>query len=95
MHFSHIGLFGGGKVLYAAPDMNPADLLELQKAIKTETIDPYPWTPHCTIIIDEPETIKKAVPIVIDNFTPFTGKVTKLHLCAFWPTREIATIELK
>ena len=26
VHISHIGLFAGGKVLFAAPDMNPAGL---------------------------------------------------------------------
>ena len=95
VHLSHIGLFAGGKVLFAAPDMNPADLLELQKAIKTETIDKFPWTPHATIMVDEAEVIQKAMPTVVENFRPFMGKITKLHLCAFWPTREIATVSLE
>lgn len=95
VHISHIGLFAGGKVLYAAPDMNPAGLLDLRKVIKTETQEKFPWTPHCTILIDETETIQKALPILIDNFHPFTAKITRLHLCAFWPTREIATVYLK
>ena len=92
VHISHIGLFSGGKVLYAAPDMNPAGLLDLRQAIQTETQEKFPWTPHCTIMIDEKETIQKALPILIEHFQPFVGRVTKLHLCAFWPTREIATV---
>ena len=95
VHFSHIGLFVGGKVLFAAPDMNPAGLLELQKAIKSENNDKFPWTPHATIMMDEAETIQKALPILVENFRPFMGKVTRLHLCAFWPTREIAAVSLK
>ena len=95
VHISHIGLFAGGKVLYAAPDMNPSDLLDLRQAIKTETQEKFPWTPHCTIIIDEPETIQNALPILVEHFQPFMGRITKLHLCAFWPTREIATVYLK
>ena len=95
VHISHIGLFAGGKVLYAAPDMNPADLLDLRQAIKTETQEKFPWTPHCTIIIDEPEIIQNALPILVDHFKPFMGRITKLHLCAFWPTREIATVYLE
>ena len=94
VHISHIGLFAGGKVLYAAPDMNPADLLSLRQAIKTETNEKFPWTPHATIMIDEAETIQKALPILVEHFHPFMGKITKLHLCAFWPTREIATVYL-
>ena len=95
VHISHIGLFSGGKVLYAAPDMNPAGLLDLRQAIQTETQEQFPWTPHCTIMIDEAETIQKALPILIEHFRPFAGRITKLHLCAFWPTREIATVYLE
>ena len=95
VHFSHIGLFAGGKVLFAAPDMNPAGLLELRQAIKTETQEKFPWTPHATILIDEAETVQKALPVLVKDFRPFMGKITRLHLCAFWPTREIATVYLK
>ena len=94
IHFSHIGLFEGGRVLFAAPDMNPADLLDLRQAIKTETDEKFPWTPHCTIMIDDADTIQKALPILVDNFQTFMARVTKLHLCAFWPTRDIATVYL-
>ena len=94
VHISHIGLFAGGKVLFAAPDMNPAGLLELRQAIKTETQETFPWTPHATILIDESETIQKALPILLEQFQPFMGKITRLHLCAFWPTREIAAVEI-
>ena len=94
VHISHIGLVPGGKVLYAAPDMNPADLLNLRQAIQTQTQEQFPWTPHCTILMDEAETVQKALPILVEHFQPFRAKITKLHLCAFWPTREIATIEL-
>ena len=72
-----------------------ADLLNLRHAIQTETQEKFPWTPHCTIIIDEAETIQKALPILARHFQPFIGRITKLHLCAFWPTREIATVFLE
>lgn len=94
VHISHIGLFAGGRVLFAAPDMNPADLLTLRQAVRTETSEEFPWTPHSTIMIDEADTIQKALPVLIDNFYPFTGRITGLHLCAFWPTREIASVTL-
>lgn len=42
VHISHIGLFSGGNVLYAAPDMNPAGLLNLRQAIQTETQEKFP-----------------------------------------------------
>ena len=94
VHISHIGLFAGGRILFAAPDMNPADLLQIRQAIKTENSDQFPWTPHCTILIDDAAVVQKALPILLEDFHPFMGKITKLHLCAFWPTREIATVSL-
>ena len=47
-----------------------------------------------TILIDEPETVHAALPVFIGSFVPFVGRITRLHLCAFWPTREIAACEL-
>ena len=94
VHISHIGLFAGGRILYAAPDMNPADLLDLRQAIKTKTTEKFPWTPHATIMIDDAQTIQRALPILIEHFHPFKCRVTELHLCAFWPTREIETVYL-
>lgn len=94
VHISHVGLFPGGRVLFGAPDLGLPDLLQLRNAIKVETKEQFPWTPHATIIIDEPETICRAIPIVMEAFRPFVAKITRLHLCAFWPTREIATVEL-
>ena len=89
----HVGIFPGGKVLFAAPDMSP-ELVALHDACASETSQGYPWTPHTTILIDEPETVCAALPVLIKSFYPFGGKVTRLHLCAFWPTREIASVEL-
>ena len=36
----------------------------------------------------EPTTICQALPLFIESFHPFVGWLTRLHLCAFWPTRE-------
>ena len=94
VHFSHIGLFQGGRILYAAPDMNPPTLFDLRRAIKTQTAERFPWTPHATILIDDAENVQKALPILVKHFHAFTAHVTKLHLCAFFPTREIATVHL-
>ena len=95
VHISHIGIFAGGRVLFCGPDMNPPELLAIRDAIQVETSEQFPWTPHATILIDEPEIICKALPVLLKSFHPFMGKITRLHLCAFWPTREIATAELK
>ena len=94
VHISHIGMFAGGKVLFGAPDMNPPKLFSLREAITVETSEKFPWTPHATIMIDESETICRALPILLESFHPFVGKITRLHLCAFWPTREIMSVDL-
>lgn len=41
------------------------------------------------MLIDEHETILKAVPYVAENFKSFTGKIESISLYEFWPTRFI------
>lgn len=93
VHISHVGLFAGGKVLFGGPEKS-AELTALREACKPDAPEPYPWTPHATILIDEPDTVYAAVPVLMKSFVPFTGTIVRLHLCAFWPTREIAAAEL-
>lgn len=90
---THIGLFAGGKVLFAAPDVNER-LHALKHAFGGGLVGEHPWTPHTTMLIDEPEQIARALPVLVQHFTPIRGRITRLHLCAFWPTREILTVEL-
>lgn len=91
---SHIGLFAGGNILFAAPDKN-AGLEKLHNACDLGAPQEFSWTPHTTILIDDAEVIQNALPTVIRTFKSRIGTITKLHLCAFWPTREILTVELK
>ena len=94
VHVSHIGMFAGGKVLFAGPEKG-AELAALQKACRSDAPQQYPWTPHATILIDEPETVFAALPVFVKLFVPFTARITRLHLCAFWPTREIGSFKLE
>ena len=94
VHISHIGIFAGGKVLFGAPERDEA-LNVLHDACRSDSPQPYPWTPHVTVMIDKPQVICAALPVLLQSFTPIVGKITRLHLCAFWPTREIMTVELK
>ena len=87
--FSHIGIFTGGNVLFIAPDKD-ADLIALKERFGPS----FDWTPHTTMLIDEPENIQKALPLVMQAFASFNGKVTSLHLYEFWPTRHILTVAL-
>lgn len=87
--FNHIGIFGGGRVLFVAPDSNE-QLLKLKEMFG----DSYNWTPHTTMIIDDPDVILKALPIVLHDFSSFCGRIETLHLYEFWPTRHIMSVKL-
>ena len=93
VHISHIGIFAPGKVLFGGPERN-TELDLLHNACDTTPDPQRPWTPHVTMLIDEPATICKALPFFLESFDPFVGLITRLHLCAFWPTREILSIKL-
>ena len=87
--FNHVGIFGGGKVLFIAPDCKKA-LLDLKEVFGTS----YGWTPHTTVIIDESDVILKSLPIVMNHFASFAGKITTLYLYEFFPARHILTVHL-
>ncbi|MDF2543883.1 MAG: 2-5 ligase [Herbinix sp.] len=82
--FNHIGIFGGSNVLFIAPDNN-RELL----CLKENFGDSYDWTPHITMLIDKPEQIYQSIPILSNYFHKFEGRVNKLYLYEFWPTRFI------
>jgi 2'-5' RNA ligase len=88
--FAHIGIFTGGKVLFIAPDKD-LDLI----ALKEKFGPSFDWVPHTTMLIDEPENIYEALPMVVREFSSFHGKVTCIHLYEFWPTRHILTVNLR
>ena len=93
VHISHMGLFAGGRVLFCGPERNPK--LDALQAACEKKPQKYPWTPHVTVLIDEPDAVCAALPVLIKHFSPFVANIERLHLCAFWPTREIASIQLK
>ena len=93
VHISHIGLFAGGRILFGGPEKD-AELAALRETCRPPVPEEYPWTPHVTILIDDPDVVHAALPVFVRSFVPFTGTITRLHLCAFWPTREILTAEL-
>ena len=93
VHVSHIGIFAPGKVLFGGIERN-AGLDRLHDICEQKPHPQKLWTPHITVLMDEPVAVCKAVPVFLQSFRPFTGKITRLHLCAFWPAREIASAGL-
>ena len=88
IHLSHIGLFGLN-VLFIAPDMNFELLTLQQKLFPNCGNGAYNWTAHVTMLIDEPEKILKALPIVAENFKPFIAHIESIGLYEFFPMRFI------
>ncbi len=87
--FNHIGMFGGGNVLFIAPDANH-QLLDLKEKFGSS----YNWAAHTTMLIDDARVIQQALPFVLEQFKAFSGKVSKLHLYEFFPTRHIISVDL-
>ena len=87
--FNHVGMFGGGNVLFIAPDANH-QLLDLKEKFGSS----YNWAAHTTMLIDDARVIQQALPVVLEQFKAFSGKVSKLHLYEFFPTRHIISVDL-
>ena len=88
--FSHLGLFGL-KVLFLAPNMNQ-ELLDLRRFFDVDLNSA--WTAHATLLIDEPESIHKALDLVSKEFQNISATINALHLYEFFPTRLIVRYEL-
>ncbi|MFT4004391.1 MAG: 2'-5' RNA ligase [Lacrimispora sp.] len=82
--FNHIGVFNGSEVLFVAPDPN-SNLFNLKKDFG----ESYNWTPHTTMLIDKPENIYAALPVLAESFKSFQGSIQNIHLYEFWPSRHI------
>jgi len=89
--FNHAGIFSGKEtqVLFIAPDVSHAFL-----SLKERFGDSDNWTAHTTMLIDKTAVIHAAVPHLMQEFAPFRGQVTTLHLYEFWPTRHILSVKL-
>ena len=87
--FNHIGVFGGGEVLFAAPDAD-GGLLSLKERFGPA----LGWTPHATLLIDGRERILEALPVALEAFRSFQGRVAALHLYEFFPARHILSVPL-
>jgi len=87
--FNHIGIFSGSEVFFIAPDTTH-ELLKLKECYENS----YNWTPHSTVLIDNPENIYKAIQITTRNFSPFKGKLETIYVYEFWPVKPIISVPL-
>ena len=89
-----IGLFQNPSehVLFVKPEES-REMLALREHFK-DNVDVFPWAAHTTLLIDKPEVIREAQKHVVEEFRPFIGKVTTLHLYEFFPARHIMSVRL-
>lgn len=88
--FSHIGVFGGGNVLFLAPDCN-RELLECKERFGSSEN----WTPHATLYLEDAPSVCRALPLVLERFSQFQGSVESLLVYEFFPTRFLGRFLLK
>ena len=81
-------------VLFFGPDVN-MELLALQQPFEQDRIKEHEWTAHTTLMMDEPEVILKALPIVVEQFNGFHATVESVSLYEFWPSRFICQCPLQ
>ena len=94
LRLSHIGLFGLD-VLFIAPAVKQ-QLLDLLHAVVPGggTADEFPWVAHTTLLMDEPQNIQRAIPVVAKHFAPFRACVESIGVYEFSPERKIGVYEL-
>ena len=94
INLSHIGLFGL-KVLFIGPSMN-GELLGLHNALVPEepATGHHDWVAHATLLMDEPDIIHMAIPVVARHFEPFSARVESVGIYEFFPARFIENCPL-
>lgn len=93
IRLDHIGLFGMN-VLFIEPNVN-FELLSLQNYFFNNDGKGYhSWSPHASVLIDNPVNVLKALPILSENFKPIHAKIEKVSLYEFFPTRFIKSSNL-
>lgn len=91
---NYIGLFGL-KVLFLAPSMNTELLKLYNDLVPSGTVNgSYHWVAHATILMDNPDHIQAAIPIVSKAFSPFIARIESIGVYKFFPKKFIAEYRL-
>jgi 2'-5' RNA ligase len=95
LRMAYIGLFGLN-VVFVAPAVKH-DLLDLLQAVVPggESADEFPWVAHTTLLMDEPEVIQCAIPVVTQHFKPFRARIENIGVYEFFPERKIGVFPLR
>lgn len=94
VRLSHVGLFGL-QVLFLAPSRT-TELLRLVNGLAPDAqrSGQHAWVAHATLLMDSPDNIQAAIPIVARAFAPFTARVESIGVYAFFPKAYLAEYRL-
>jgi len=95
IRMSYIGLFGLN-VLFVAPAVK-CELIHLRQRIVPGggTAEEFPWVAHTTLLMDEPDTLYRAIPMAVKHFEPFRATIESVGIYEFFPERKIGIYPLK
>ena len=94
IRLSHIGLFGLN-VLFIAPAVNSELLMLHDAVVPHESVSgAHNWVAHVTMLIDEPDAIQRALPVVARSFSPITATIDSIGVYEFFPERFIKNVNL-
>lgn len=90
VEFNHIGLFGTN-VLFVGLSVSHA-LLTLHESLMGNA--PWrggvEWVAHATLLMDEPDAVLRAVPIVARAFTPLRATINSVGVFEYAPSKLLA-----
>ena len=91
---SYIGLFGLN-VLFLAPAINTELLRLYSDLVPGGVVDgSHPWAAHATLLMDTPDHIQAAIPIVSHAFSPFIAENESIGVYEFFPKKFITEYKL-
>lgn len=105
VQFNHIGLFGE-KVCFVAPRVDEG-LLALHRDFHEKfdensgevgynyTLRSNNWTPHCTLYLGEVTDTRRVLPVMLQNFAPFSGFVSRIAVGQSVPIEQLAVFDMQ
>jgi len=95
VRLTHIGLFGL-TVLFLAPAVN-YELLRLHDELQPDepATGSHSWSPHATMLIDEPQAVLQALPIAENAFSPVDVIIKSVGVYEFFPAAFLHRFDLR
>jgi 2'-5' RNA ligase len=105
LFFGQIGVFPESQVFFAAPSVTRA-LLDMHAAIHARydglcsdknclySLEGGKWIPHITLATSEGGRAGDVLKVLLENFTPFYGEITRIRITEQEPLVDVRTFEI-